>query len=374
MKRLVGCLMKSMLSASLGFCMLGAALAQEAVERRTLEPLQSPAQSAPLQQPAASEDNAATAQPMPKSAEEAEHGEPSGLAEAADDGDSANVIDLSEPRKPLRIGLVAERGTIYLQARIEPFRSYLQETLSRPVEVIAFNTMRSLMAAHIGHQIDYSVYPAGVFAMAYASCGCLTPIVAPVSKEAPDGTYMLLVVRGESGIKSLSDMAGRTMALSSKNGAVPYFMALNELKKAGLNPDRDLSSLVARSDPAEALTLLRDGVVDAALVWSSTRYNQFLFSRRGAVASFVEQDGKGASDGARLDFVSIWHSPAIPAGPHAIHNDLPKQEKADLVTALKEMNKRDPEAYDAIERYHSGGFRSVDLSDYAPLIEIATTK
>ena len=57
-----------------------------------------------------------------------------------------------------------------------------------------------------------------------------------------------------------------------------------------------------------------------------------------------------------------------------IHNEVSKQTRAELINALKEMNQRDPEAYDAIERRYGGGFRSVSLKDYEPLIEIATKR
>ena len=274
----------------------------------------------------------------------------------------------------MRVGLISEQGASYLQARIEPFRRYLQESLSRPIEIVAYTSMRSLMAAHIGRQVDYSIYPASIFSMAYASCGCLTPMVAPISREAPDGIYMLLVVRGASGIQNLADLSGRSMALSSKDGAIPFYMAMNELKKAGLNPERDLDSLVGKDSPDEALELLDEGSVDAALVWSTTPYNQNIFSSEGAVSAYLQKKHGTRQADTKPDFLSIWHSPAVPAGPHVIHNEVDKQTRADLINALKEMNQRDPEAYDAIERRYGGGFRSVSLQDYEPLIEIATAR
>ena len=288
---------------------------------------------------------------------------------------SSNSIELVDSKAPLRIGLMAERGPSYLQGRIEPFRIYLQETLLRPVEIVAFSSMRSLMAAHTSGQIDYATYPASIFAMAHASCGCLQPLVAPVSQKAPEGIYMLLVVRSESGIKSLADMTGHSLALSSRNGALPFHMALNELRRSGLDPDRDLSAVFSNDSPADALSQLEKGEADAALVWSTTQYNQTLFSSLGAVSAYQDaRQGKRKKAPAQPDFLSIWRSPSIPAGPHAVHNHMSKQDRADLIKALTGMNQRDPDAYDAIERRFGAGFQTVTLEDYAPLIEIATAR
>ncbi|PLW75837.1 phosphate/phosphite/phosphonate ABC transporter substrate-binding protein [Cohaesibacter celericrescens] len=308
-------------------------------------------------------------QPLPQTADQSRADGVSDLT------GSGNSIELLDHKPPFRIGLMAERGTAYLQTRIEPFRSYLQDSLSRPVEIVAFKSMVSLMAAHTAKQVDYAVYPASVFAMAQASCGCLLPLVAPVSLQAPDGIYMVLVVRGDSGIKSLADMTGRSVALSSKNGAMPFYMALNELRKSGLDADRDLSSVVSQENPQEALVLLEKGEVDAALVWSSTQYNQSLFTSQGALSAYQNaKKGNRKSAPAEPDFLSIWSSPAIPAGPHAVHNDVSKQDRADLVKALVTMNKRDPDAYDAIERHYGAGFKPVTMENYVPLIDIATAK
>ncbi|SNY91816.1 phosphate/phosphite/phosphonate ABC transporter binding protein [Cohaesibacter sp. ES.047] len=287
---------------------------------------------------------------------------------------SDNQIELIDNTHTLRIGLMAERGPSYLQRRIKPFRDYLERELSRPVEIIAFTDMKAMMGAQTSKQIDYATYPAGAFAMAQAACGCLLPLVAPVSQSAPEGIYILMIVRAQSGIKSLADMTGRSLALSSRSGALPYHMALSELQRAGLDPNRDLAVVYSRDTPQEALSLLQKGEVDAALVWSSTQYSQRLFDSPGAVSAFLEERKANTGTTQRPDFISIWSSPAIPAGPHVVHADMPKQDRADLITALTAMNTKDPAAYDAIELYHDGGFRRVSVDDYDPIVKIATAK
>nr|WP_321981656.1 PhnD/SsuA/transferrin family substrate-binding protein [uncultured Cohaesibacter sp.] len=374
-QRPFGALIGICVAATLCLAMIGApgVKAQEAVERHMLDTLGSdmatkPSASFPMTQSDV-QSSVDQLQPLPSG-----EGNSTQVSPSITQLDEPNTVTLLDDKPPLRVGLISEQGASYLQARIEPFRRYLQESLSRPIEIVAYSSMRSLMAAHIGRQVDYSIYPASIFSMAYASCGCLTPMVAPISREAPDGIYMLLVVRGASGIQNLADLSGRSMALSSKDGAIPFYMAMNELKKAGLNPERDLDSLVGKDSPDEALELLDEGAVDAALVWSTTPYNQNIFTSEGAVSAYLQKKHGARQADIKPDFLSIWHSPAIPAGPHVIHNEVDKQTRADLINALKEMNQRDPEAYDAIERRYGGGFRSVSLQDYEPLIEIATAR
>ncbi|WP_319530574.1 PhnD/SsuA/transferrin family substrate-binding protein [uncultured Cohaesibacter sp.] len=360
---------------SLGF-LGGLAQAQEAVESRELGDLVAPAAEEATPDQTAGQTTASGTGAEIDLTGEGDQSLPQTIEQLGNDAapDSDNTIELIDKAQPLRIGLVAERGAAYLQGRIAPFRSYLQQALSRPVEIIAFNDMSALIAAHTSKQVDYASYPAGVFAMAQAACGCLLPLVAPVSQQEPEGIYILMVVRSDSPIKSLADMTGRSLALSSRRGALPYHMALNELQRSGLDPNRDLSTVFSRDTPEEALALLENGEADAALVWSSTRYSQQLSTSDGAVSAYLASKSSGVGVQASSGFLSIWSSPAIPAGPHAVHTDMPKQQRADLVRALTAMNKDDPAAYDAIERYYDGGFRRVSLEDYEPIVQVATSQ
>lgn len=294
----------------------------------------------------------------------------------ASDAVEVNELDpLPEALPVFRVGMLATRGAAYLQAQSEPFRKYLQEGLERPVEVVAFPNMKALIAAHTAKQVDYATYPASAFAMAQAACGCLIPVAAPVPSSGDIGTYVILVVNAEGPIKSLADMTGRSMALSSKSAAIPYHMGMNELRLAGLNPERDLSTVIVGDNPATALTQLQKGEVDAALVWSSTAFNQNLLTAPGAVSAFTQS--LKAKQGKRYqepNFLTIWQSRPIPTAPHVVHKDVSKQDRAELTTLLKDLNQDNPQAYDAIERTHAGGFRSIKLEDYAPLLDIATAK
>ena len=336
-------------------------LAQDGVERRQLDKLDVPMDEGIVEPRPSAEVTGSTA----KTGTIVDLTEPSGA-----DLDPADRRGAESPA-PLRIGLMAVRGVSYLRTRTAPFRTYMEDTLVRPVQIIPFSNIRLLMSAHAAHKIDYAIYPASVFAMAYASCGCLLPLVAPSSTARPEGLYMLLLVRPDSGIEALAELTGRSLVLSSSNGALPFHMALNELRLSGLDTERDLQTIERKDTPEAALDLLSKGEVDAALVWSTTRFNQSLATSPGAVAAYLASDREEAKAGG-TGFRSIWRSPAIPAGPHVVHNTLSKQERADLVTALTAMNKRDPAAYDAIERYYDGGFSRVTLDDYAPLITIAT--
>lgn len=296
-------------------------------------------------------------------------------AATPDQVQSQSLPELANQAQPsiLRVGLVAIRGAAYLQARIEPFRKYLVQGLQRPVEIIAFPTAKALILAHISKQIDYAQYPSSAFAQAYASCGCVQPLVAPVLENGHLGTFMVLVVKQNGTIQSLGDLTEKTLALSSTKAAVPYHMGMNELRLSGLDPTTDLGSIIAEESPEQALERLQKDDVDAALVWSSTPYNHSLLTAPGAVSSYIAGLKKKRKTLGEPDFITIWQSRPVPPSPHAVHNDMSKQDRAQLTTLLMAMSKDAPDAYDAVERYHAGGYRSVKLEDYAPLLDIATS-
>jgi ABC-type nitrate/sulfonate/bicarbonate transport system substrate-binding protein len=71
-------------------------------------------------------------------------------------------------------------------------------------------------------------------------------------------------LRGE--VKTVADLRGRTVGISAP-GSYSWSMTLTYLKKAGLDPERDVRLLPIGTDPAVLYTALQTGRVDA-LAWS----------------------------------------------------------------------------------------------------------
>jgi NitT/TauT family transport system substrate-binding protein len=74
---------------------------------------------------------------------------------------------------------------------------------------------------------------------------------------------------GRPGLTSLADLAGRRLAVHAPHTA-PGCFARIVLRRAGLDPDRDIHTIVrAPGDYGMDLRRLRDGTIDAALVGST---------------------------------------------------------------------------------------------------------
>ncbi len=82
-------------------------------------------------------------------------------------------------------------------------------------------------------------------------------------------------LRGE--VRSVRDLRGRTVGISAP-GSYSWSMTLTYLKRAGLDPERDVRLLPVGTDPGVLYTALQSGRVDA-LAWSEP------------VMSRAEQDG-----------------------------------------------------------------------------------
>ncbi len=67
-------------------------------------------------------------------------------------------------------------------------------------------------------------------------------------------------------VKTVADLRGRTVGISAP-GSYSWSMALTYLKKAGLEPERDVRLLPLGTDPGVLYTSLQTGRVDA-LAWS----------------------------------------------------------------------------------------------------------
>ena len=128
-----------------------------------------------------------------------------------------------------------------------------QEGIDAEIVLIRGN---AALAALMGGDIDYTVgIPQGIRG---ALAGLPLKIVACFE---PSSTLLLL---GHARVKTLSDLAGKTIAVGAVGGA-PTRIARMILKQAKLNPDKEIKFLSVGAAQAR-LALMKQGLADAAMV------------------------------------------------------------------------------------------------------------
>lgn len=269
--------------------------------------------------------------------------------------------------KALRLGIVAASRVGPALERVEPFRRRLAATLEEGATVVTFDNEAELVRALAAERIDYAPLTASGFATASVLCGCVEPLAAPRAADRSAGWYAVVVTRPDGPIVKAEDLAGRTMALTGDEAVGTRRLPLMMLAKSGLTGAK-APRLIGEADPKAALRSLLAGRVEAALIWSSLEGEKDEGWTRGPLRDLV-----AAGEVRHEDVRIVWTSPILPHGPHAVRSAIDEGRKRRLREMLIELD-TDPEAYEAIEPVHSGGFVRVGAPAYAPFTEMVTPR
>ncbi|WP_300392762.1 phosphate/phosphite/phosphonate ABC transporter substrate-binding protein [Henriciella sp.] len=162
-----------------------------------------------------------------------------------------------------------------------------------------------------------------------------------LAMEERDGSatyYAGLFIAAGSGIETISDLAGRDLALGSPHSASSFAYPLAMIAEAGLDPIADLGAIRLTGSHASSLMALRSGRIDAA---------------GASFISFERAVNQGSLDASR--FRVLGRSQPIPNPPLAMHADLPDHLKATLRTAVSSVHETPGINPEAIRGY--GGKR-----------------
>src|SRR5580704_10620407 len=136
----------------------------------------------------------------------------------------------------------------------------------------------------------------------------------------PDTYWASLVTYPASGIKTVTDIRGHSFAFSDAASTSGHLFPAYGLRKAGLDPDKDIKALYAGSHTA-SFEALYNHKVDAAELNSEQ-------------IESAKQRGH-YNDG---DVVFLWKSDPIPTDPFAVRGDMPAALKAKLTDAVSHLD------------------------------------
>ncbi|MCP4386251.1 MAG: phosphate/phosphite/phosphonate ABC transporter substrate-binding protein [Hyphomicrobiales bacterium] len=267
----------------------------------------------------------------------------------------------------LRVGVPLAPNASYEIAILEPFRAYLQGATGVPVEIVAVGGYPELIDAQVSGQVNYGIYSATSFATAVETCDCVEAVAAPVAANGALGFYSVLLARKGSGIRTLAEAEGKSLALTGAGSVAGNLIPMQALAAEGIVPRQYFTRIVVEADPRAAIMALLAREVDVAVGWSSFTGTTLTGYDFGVLTRMVA-DGELNMGQVRI----IWRSPLIPFGPHAISADLPPELKQAIARAMTAIAVSAPEALDAVDSYGfgGGGFTTPDSSLYEIVMDL----
>jgi phosphonate transport system substrate-binding protein len=160
----------------------------------------------------------------------------------------------------------------------------------------------------------------------------------------PDTYWASLVTWPGSGIKTVADIRGHSFAFSDPASTSGHLFPAYGLRKAGVDPDKDIRAIYAGSHTS-SFEALYNHKVDA-----------------GELNSEQLESAKQRGHYKDGDLVFLWKSDPIPIDPITVRGDLPPEFKARLIAVLQNIDLAAlPEADRKIIGVH--GMRTVPQTD-----------
>jgi phosphonate transport system substrate-binding protein len=273
----------------------------------------------------------------------------------------------SDMPKEFRIGLLGGENTQDRLARYDKFQALLAQHLGMPVKLFPAADYAGVMQGIAAGQLEAAEFGASSFAGAWLDCKCLEPVVVPTEKDGSTYYYSVMVVRADSGIHSLDDMKGRSLAWADPNSTSGYLIPSATLKAKGIKLEDGVyfSRTGFSGGHEQGVVAVLNRQYDAAVTWTSGQGDKSEGYTRGNIRSMVDKHMLKMTD-----IEIIWQSGKIPNGPWTVRSALPDQLKKKFTAFMLDLPKSHREIYDDVEMGSGVGYAPATMELYHDIIEL----
>jgi phosphonate transport system substrate-binding protein len=172
--------------------------------------------------------------------------------------------------KPISVGMIPDAGATQVSIQEKaPLKDFLAKQMGREVNLVIPTNYNATVEALGNGSLDFAYLGALTYVKAHRQYG-----VIPLVQRSSDLQFHSLFITGNSAIKSLADLKGKTFAFGDINSTSGHLMPYLELKQAGISVDEDLKFRYTGSHPATAKAV-ESGAVDAGAV-DETVFNSMI--------------------------------------------------------------------------------------------------
>ncbi|MCX8088614.1 MAG: phosphate/phosphite/phosphonate ABC transporter substrate-binding protein [Meiothermus ruber] len=215
-------------------------------------------------------------------------------------------VGLAQNPVKVRIGFNPTQNSDQLRPAAQAIADYLERRFQGAIEVEIFipTEYRGLIEAMRGGNLDFAFFPPDGYVIANQDVGAQV-LLKSVRGNSPY-YWSAIVVRKDSGIKSVRDLEGKTIAWVDKNSAAGYVFPRAALVAEKLDPDKLFAkqTFAGRHDAAVLAVLNKS--VDAAATFANDNRN-----KSGAWTQFLKPE-----EAAQL--TAIFYSRPIPGDTFSV--------------------------------------------------------
>lgn len=263
----------------------------------------------------------------------------------------------------LNVQFVPTNNDGSMEAKAKPFEEYLSEKLGCDVTVTLATDYSTIVEAMASGQVDLGIMPPAAYVQArdqQAAEAILTSQLEDYDDTTGEpngqmsGTFKgEILVKADSDIESLEDLAGKKIATLSPNSASGYIYPVAEMKEAGIEPTTDCTLTTVNDIPSEITSVL-NGQQDACFVFEGTRV---VFAD-----SFADND---LMSELRVLYLTEGD---IPNDAIAVQPDMDQEMKDKIKETFLNMA-NDEDGKEAMSLWNHEGYTEVDESAYDTIAE-----
>jgi len=267
-----------------------------------------------------------------------------------------------------RIGIITSEKSQEALDRFEPFKLAISEALNLDVEFFRARSATTLINALADERIEYAIFSASTYALAWVSCECIEPVVIARSKDSTDG-YHTILISAPGGPASLEAVKGNKIGVLSENSITGVSLAKHLLSEKQIIIGNEETPIIKKETADKTLNAFLADEFKLLIGWSSMTGDPSTGYSRGS----LRQLSRKLSSPVR-NFKVLWKSDQIPHRPHVMRKKLHGDAKNILRNTLLKMNEKDPVAYDSIEPVYGGGFVAGRHERFSQLISLIKTQ
>ncbi|MBR0653998.1 phosphate/phosphite/phosphonate ABC transporter substrate-binding protein [Plastoroseomonas arctica] len=268
----------------------------------------------------------------------------------------------------LRIGLLGGENEADRLGRFGAYRQLLEETFRVPVRLFPASDYAGVLQAYSAAQIEMASLGASGYAGAWLDTnGGIEPILVPEENDGSVAYVSVMVTRADSGITSLEQMRGKSLAWADPNSTSGYLIPRFALRRAGINPESGpyFSRTGFAGGHEQGVVAVLQRQYDAAVTWASGQGEVSQGYSRGNLRAMVDKNMLSMND-IRI----IWTSDPIPNGPIAVRTALPAAFKEDMKLFHLALPKTHPTIYQQIERGGGTGYREATHAMFSLIVDL----
>lgn len=265
----------------------------------------------------------------------------------------------------INIGFLSGENEQDRLTRTAPLKAHLEKMLGVNVKIFLAGSYDGVIQAMAADQIEFAFHGSSSYAAAWtATDGKVVPLLTSQNQDGSTGYYSIVTVRCDSGLKSIDDLKGKTLAFADPDSTSGYAVPYYNLVQQGYDPKTFFGAIPFSGSHESGVQGVVNGTFDAAATWQDSDLS----------GVFQRMELKGMIDKGQV--CTIWTSPEITSGPLTARANLPAAMIEAVTAAVEAFPADDPEGWDfytsrdAADENPTVGYARVDHDRYQWIIDM----